>query len=74
VTRLVAAALLQIALGGCAHRLEPWVSPASRQYLAKEKMMFEVEPLASEFELHTYEYREGAAGGYGVAGGGCGCN
>jgi len=25
-------------------------------------------------EQHTYEYREGAIGGFGGGGGGCGCN
>ena len=57
------------ALGGCAH-----VQAHQREYLAKKKMQFAPDPAEDELDLHMQEAREGSAGGYGSAGGGCGCN
>lgn len=54
---------------GCA-TVQPW----ERGILAKKKMQMDPDPEAAAFEQHVYEYREGAAGGYGSVGGGCGCN
>jgi Domain of unknown function (DUF4266) len=68
VTRLLVALSL-LALAGCAG-VKPW----EREYLAKPKMALEPDPEAALLEQHVYEYREGASGGYGGAGGGCGCN
>lgn len=68
--------LLAAALGlalftqvGCA-TVEPW----DRGKLAKPKMALDPDPLASQLEAHVYNYREGATGGLGSVGGGCGCN
>ena len=63
---VVAAAL---ALGGCVA-----VKPYQRELLAKPIMTFSPDPYEDVLDLHMYEAREGAAGGYGSAGGGCGCN
>ena len=34
----------------------------------------QAEELSKEGAVHVFEYREGATGGYGSIGGGCGCN
>ena len=67
--RRFALVLLLVAVGGCA-RVRPW----EREYLAKPMMILDRDPQATILEQHVYEYREGSAGGYGSAGGGCGCN
>ena len=54
---------------GCA-TVKPW----DRGMLAKPKMAADMDPMASQLEQHVYQYREGAVGGYGSVGGGCGCN
>ena len=69
--RLVAAALA-IALGGCASYSPPqaW----EKQYLARPAMQFDADKLDAKNIQHIYFSKEGASGGYGVGGGGCGCN
>ncbi len=57
---------------GCAG-LQP-VQPWEKGYLAKPEMTFEADPLQARFEQHIYFSKENASGGYGVGGGGCGCN
>lgn len=42
--------------------------------LAKKDMTFEGDALDSRFVQHIYGSKENATGGYGVGGGGCGCN
>jgi Domain of unknown function (DUF4266) len=54
---------------GCAR-----VKPYERELLAKPIMTFQPDPYEDVLDLHMLEAREGAAGGYGSAGGGCGCN
>jgi hypothetical protein len=63
------AALCVLALSGCA-TVQPW----EKGNLAKPEMLFDGDPLQSRFEQHTYFSKENASGGYGVGGGGCGCN
>lgn len=63
---LLAAALL---LSGCS-TVQPWQKGA----LAKSEMAFDGDPLEARFTQHTYFSKESASGGYGVGGGGCGCN
>jgi hypothetical protein len=60
---------LAVALAGCT-TVQPW----QKGNLAKTEMMFDADPLQSRFEQHIYFSKEGASGGYGVGGGGCGCN
>ncbi|MBW1832142.1 MAG: DUF4266 domain-containing protein [Deltaproteobacteria bacterium] len=61
-----------LALGtaaGCAT-----VKPYEREYLARPSMDFEREATEARFYTHVLDAREGATGGLGTAGGGCGCN
>lgn len=55
--------------GGCA-AVEPW----QRGHLADYTMRPDRDPLGDLFAEHVYFTREGASGGRGVGGGGCGCN
>jgi hypothetical protein len=64
---LVVAGLL--ALVGCAP-VQPW----QKGNLAKPDMAFDPDVLDARFMDHTYFSKEGASGGAGVGGGGCGCN
>ena len=70
-TRLFVPALVAVALAGCA--LQPpqaW----EKRALAKPEMTMAGDPLADRFDQHIYNSKENASGGYGVGGGGCGCN
>ena len=58
-----------VALGGCVS-VKPW----EKGEIAKPAMAFDADPLQSRFEQHIYFSKENASGGYGVGGGGCGCN
>jgi hypothetical protein len=44
-----------------------------RQFLGDPIMNFDKDPQDSNLKDHLYPRREGSGGGYGVAGGGCGC-
>lgn len=61
------------ALAGCGS-VEPWVKPYERDRLADPIMALDGDPVSSSYIQHVYEAREGARGGEGAAGGGCGCN
>lgn len=63
--------LLALAAGvqGCAH-----VPPYAREQLTQPGMESESEAEEERFRSHVYDAREGAAGGHGSTGGGCGCN
>ena len=58
---------------GCSN-IEPWVKPYERDRLADPIMALDMDPVSSYYIMHVYEAREGARGGEGAAGGGCGCN
>ena len=58
---------------GCSS-IEPWVKPYERDRLADPIMALDSDPVSSAYIQHVYEAREGARGGEGAAGGGCGCN
>jgi Domain of unknown function (DUF4266) len=45
-----------------------------RGHLAKRQMSLDVDPADARFIQHIYTSKESASGGYGVGGGGCGCN
>lgn len=60
------------ALGGCS--IEPWVKPYERDKLADPIMALDGDPVSTAYIQHVYEAREGAKGGEGAVGGGCGCN
>ena len=63
--------LTTLLLGACSViPVEPW----QKGNLAKREMTFEGDTLDKNFTEHTYFSKEGAFGGAGVGGGGCGCN
>jgi hypothetical protein len=63
-----------VALSSACAQIQPWVKPYERERLANPVMAWEREPLSTAFMDHVREVREGARGGTGAAGGGCGCN
>jgi hypothetical protein len=68
--RIVLLGLLPtVFLAGCAD-VKPW----QKGELAKPDMAFDGDPLAARLAQHIYFSKENASGGYGVGGGGCGCN
>jgi hypothetical protein len=68
------AALAMIGSSGCA-RLRPIpVKPYQRVHLSDRIMRTDVDRLGQAADQHVLNTREGAAGGTGTAGGGCGCN
>ena len=73
IGRLLFLVLLIGAASGCSN-VEPWVKPYERDRLADPIMALDGDPVSSYYLLHVYEAREGARGGEGAAGGGCGCN
>ncbi len=50
------------------------VKPYQREVLSQRAMEPAGEALEDHFRQHWQESREGGAGGYAAAGGGCGCN
>jgi Domain of unknown function (DUF4266) len=64
--------LLSASLCACSGlpKVEAWEKGA----LAKPAMALNADPLDSLLMQHIYQSKEAAAGGYGVGGGGCGCN
>ena len=57
------------AAAGCAT-----VKPYEREYLSRPSMDPQREATEAKFYSHVLDAREGATGGIGTAGGGCGCN
>jgi hypothetical protein len=67
---LIGAALL---FGGCS--ISKWtVKPHQRELLADRIMQLDADAQEREAEEHVLANREGAIGGTGTSGGGCGCN
>ncbi len=71
--RMLLSLALIAGLSGCGG-IEPWVKPYERDRLADPIMALDADPVSSSYIQHVYEAREGARGGEGAAGGGCGCN
>ena len=61
-----------VALSGCSVFSPP--QPWEKGNLAKPEMTMGGDPLDERFLQHIYSSKENASGGYGVGGGGCGCN
>jgi len=61
-----------VALGGCASMTPP--QPWEKGDLARPSMQFDYDKLETRTQQHIYASKEAATGGYGVGGGGCGCN
>lgn len=73
ICRLCAASALA-ALAGCA-QLDALAPKAwEKDRLARKEMTIEGDGHAGRLEQRVYSSRENASGGYGVGGGGCGCN
>ena len=70
--RLLLVLLACYGLSACS--VEPWVKPYERDRLADPIMALDGDPVSTAYIQHVYEAREGARGGEGAAGGGCGCN
>jgi hypothetical protein len=66
--KLLLSASIAIALSAC-----NTVKPYQRELLAQPGMSLDPTP-ASDADQHMLQSREGSFGGYGSAGGGCGCN
>jgi hypothetical protein len=73
IGRLIIPLLALAGAAGCGG-VEPWVKPYERDRLADPIMALDMDPVSSSYVQHVYEAREGARGGEGAAGGGCGCN
>jgi hypothetical protein len=72
IVRILLPVLVVAGLAGCS--IEPWVKPYERDRLADPIMALDSDPVSTSYIQHVYEAREGARGGEGAAGGGCGCN
>jgi Domain of unknown function (DUF4266) len=66
---IIALAVCFAAGAGCVR-----VKPYQREHLARPSMVADRQPGETRFEQHARGSREGADGGTGEAGGGCGCN
>ena len=76
-SRMALAALALVAAlssSGCASFRRNMVKPHQRAFLADRIMQQDGERLSRAADLHVLTTREGAFGGSGTAGGGCGCN
>ena len=65
---LIAGLSATVLLAGCA-AVQPW----QRGRLAHRAMTFDADGGQMAYMTHWQEAREGAAGGFGVPSGGCGC-
>lgn len=69
VRRALLAACL-VVVSGCARA----VLPSEKAFLADPIMQFDEDDLETAADEHVASNREGAFGGQGAGGGGCGCN
>ncbi|UJR85290.1 DUF4266 domain-containing protein [Sandaracinus amylolyticus] len=67
--RIVVVLFAAAAITGCAT-----VAPYEREHLSRASMDFGREDDETAFRAHVHDSREGATGGHGSTGGGCGCN
>ncbi len=73
ISRILLTTVLLAVLSACSP-IEPWVKPYERDHLADPIMSLDPDPVSTAYMQHVFEAREGARGGEGSAGGGCGCN
>ena len=73
ISRILLTTVLLAGMSACSP-IEPWVKPCERDRLADPIMSFDPDPVSTAYIHHVFEAREGARGGEGSAGGGCGCN
>lgn len=69
---LSAAAVCVVAVSACSNFEPP--KPWEKGLLAKPAMTMDGDALETRFTQHIMGSKEGSSGGYGVGGGGCGCN
>ena len=72
-SRILLLIVAMVWMTGCTS-IEPWVKPYERDRLADPIMALDADPVSTAYIQHVFEAREGARGGEGAAGGGCGCN
>lgn len=65
--------LVALGLSGCSMFAKN-VKAYERQYLSLKGMGILENPLEESAAQHMFNAREGSVGGFGGAGGGCGCN
>jgi len=70
--KAAAGACALVVVAGCATFDPP--KPWEKGELARPEMQFDPDPLEAKVTQHVYTSKEGASGGFGVGGGGCGCN
>ena len=70
-TVVVAALVLSTGFAGCTFAPP---KPGEKGELAKPSMQFDADRLDARNQEHVYQSKEAVTGGYGVGGGGCGCN
>jgi hypothetical protein len=58
-------------ISGCGKQA---VRASEKEFLADQVMVFDEDQQAAAADEHVLSNREGAAGGRGTGGGGCGCN
>ena len=63
--------LLVLYVAGCGRHA---VRASEKEFLADQVMVFDNDPHETASDDHILTNREGAAGGHGAGGGGCGCN
>ena len=68
------ALIVALLASGCAGTRAWTVKPHQRAYLADRIMRLDADAQQKKSDQHVLNYREGAIGGDGTAGGGCGCN
>ena len=68
---VVAVLALSVLVAGCTFAPpKPW----EKGELARPAMQFDADRLEARNQEHVYQSKEAVSGGYGVGGGGCGCN
>lgn len=68
---LVLAAAVLVGATACGRMA---VRASEKEFLADQVMMFNYDRHEASADNHLLTNREGAAGGHGAGGGGCGCN
>lgn len=69
--RTLGLAALLVGVGACGRHA---VRPNEKEHLADRTMRFDDERQEAAADDHVLSNREGATGGRGTGGGGCGCN
>jgi hypothetical protein len=73
---MMKAPLRSVAAAACLLWLTACATPQAweKGYLAKPEMSMGGDVLDQRFQQQIYNSKENSSGGYGVGGGGCGCN